>query len=148
MVFRSSNKNGLIARLRAAAPILLFAGLLALMQWISTGAVTLLPLETIAVFLLLMAAVRFLPWRASIFTLRSRSRLYTPLLFALFVRHFVAILGTESRRVLTARSLCISRNCGRGSLRSLVFALAALFGRTLLRAERFYAAQRLRGLAQ
>jgi energy-coupling factor transporter transmembrane protein EcfT len=148
LVFRSGDKNSLIARLRAAAPIFVFAGLLALMQWISTGAVTLLPLETIAVFLLVKTTLRILPWRASIFALRPRSWLYTPLLFALFVGHFVAIFGMESRRVLTARSLCLSRSCGRGSLRSLVFALAALFSRTLLRAERFYAAQRLRGLAE
>jgi energy-coupling factor transporter transmembrane protein EcfT len=69
-------------------------------------------------------------------------------LFALFIRHFAMIFASESRRVLQARSLGISRTYGRGWFRSLVAALVALIGRSLSRAERFYAAQSLRGFTE
>ena len=68
-------------------------------------------------------------------------------LLALFVRHFAGILTAESRRMLTARSLAAPFRCGPWSFRSLSFAVAAVFSRSFDRAERFYAAQRLRGIA-
>jgi hypothetical protein len=124
--------------------VLGFAGLLMLLQW----RVTWLPLVTVAVFLASTAVFRMLPWRGAIFAVRPGSWLASALLFGLFVRHFAGILETESRRVLTARGLCVSRNWGPGGLRSLAFAVAALASRTLVRAERFYAAQRVRGLGE
>jgi len=138
----------LVLRARRVAGVLGFAGLLALIEWFSTGRVTWLPVVTVAVFLVSTAAFKMLPWKGAIFAVRPGSRLYSAVLFGLFVRHFAAILETESRRVLTARRLCISRKWGPGWLRSLAFALAALLNRTLVRAERFYAAQRVRGLGE
>jgi len=134
--------------LRATVPIVMFAGFLALMQWASSTPVSSLPLKTIAVFLFSTTAFRILPWSPIISAARPGSVLFGLVLFALFVRHFSAIFAKESQRVLQARSLCVSRPWGRGSFRSLAAAVAALFGRSLVRAERFYAAQLLRGLAQ
>ena len=134
----------MVLRARGVAAILGFAGLLMLIEW----RVTWLPVVTVAVFLVSTAAFQMAPWRSAIFAVRPGSRLYNAVLFGLFVRHFAAILETESRRVLTARRLCISRKWGPGWLRSLAFALAALITRSLVRAERFYAAQRVRGLGE
>jgi energy-coupling factor transporter transmembrane protein EcfT len=134
--------------LRATVPIVLFAGILALMQWVSSTPVSLLPLKTIAVFLFSTTALRILPGSQIIAAARPGSAFFELVLFALFVRHFAAILVKESERVLQARSLRVSRPWGRGSFRSLVAAVAALLGRSLVRAERFYAAQLLRGLAE
>ena len=70
-------------------------------------------------------------------------RLY---LFAHFVRHFTEILGAETRRMLVARRMSAHRLYSHTGLTSLVHSLAAIFHRSLTRAERFYAAQWLRGL--
>ena len=136
------------ARVRFAAPILIFAGLLALMQWLGGGRLTMLPLLTIGVSLLCVALASSLRWSGLIFRVRPGSSPYTALLFALFVRHFVLALGTEARRVLIARRLSVPRTWGRGAVRSLVFAVAALLVRSAVWAERFYAAQSLRGLGE
>jgi hypothetical protein len=134
--------------IRSTLPIVMFAGVLALMQWVSSVPVSALPLKTIAVFLLSTTALRLLPWSDVISAVRPGSRLSGLVLFALFVRHFAAIFERESLRVLRARSLRLSRPWGRGAFRSLVAAVAALVSRSLVRAERFYAAQSLRGLAE
>jgi len=134
--------------LRATLPIVLFAGVLALMQWVSLTPVSALPLKTIAIFLFSTTAFRILPWSQIISAARPGSALFEMVLFALFVRHFAAIFAKESQRVLQARSLRVSRPWGRGSFRSLAAAVAALAARSLVRAEHFYAAQSLRGLAQ
>ena len=134
--------------MKRALPVLVFAALLALMQWASGMPLTALPLTTVAVFVVTIMVIRLVRWREWIFRVRPGSRRYTALLFALFVRHFAEILGTETRRVLVARRLAAPRARGPGSARSLKFAVAALFGRSLTRAERFYAAQSLGGLAE
>lgn len=134
--------------LQSTLPIVAFAGVLTLMQWASSAPVSSLPLKTIAVFLFSTTAFRILPWFQIISAARPGSVLFGLVLFALFVRHFAAIFAKESQRVLQARSLRVSRTWGRGSFRSLAAAVAALFGRSLVRAERFYAAQSLRGLAE
>jgi energy-coupling factor transporter transmembrane protein EcfT len=126
----------------------MFAGVLALMQWVSSAPVSSLPLKTIAVFLLFTAAFRLLRWSDVVSAVRPGARLFGLVLFALFVQHFAAIFVRESQRVLQARSLRLSRPWGRGSFDSLAAAVAALAGRSLVRAERFYAAQSLRGLAE
>jgi hypothetical protein len=128
-------------------PVLVFAAALALMQWASDLPLTTLPLVTVALFILVITVTRLVRFQGWSFRVRPGSRRWTALLFALFVRHFAGILRAEVRRVLVARRLAAPRAWGPASARSLVFALAALFGRSLGRAERFYAAQWLRGLA-
>lgn len=133
--------------LRSALPIVLFAGALALLRWVSHTPISVLPLKTVAVFLLSTAAMRIFPWTRLSPSLDATSKVFTPWLFALFVRHFADILAAEAGRVFQARALCVTRPYGAGALRSLVAALGAVFSRALTRAERFYAAQFLRGLA-
>lgn len=129
-------------------PILLFAGLLALMQWISGMPVTWLWLKAILVFLATTAVVRLLPWDDWIFKVRGGSVVYRLSLFALFVRHFAAILFLEGRRALTAHALAAPNRYGPGAFRSLAWAISSLFSRSLARAERFYAAQLVRGIGE
>jgi hypothetical protein len=135
-------------RLGLLAPVLAFAGILALIQWVSGMPVTGLGLKTVAVCLVTIAAVQAVPWRRWTRTARPGSLLYTVVLLGLFSRHFAAILIQESRRVLTARSLAVPKSRGPGSFRSLVHAAVSLLDRSLRRAERFYAAQWLRGIAE
>jgi hypothetical protein len=70
-------------------------------------------------------------------------RLY---LFAHFIRHFTEILGAETRRMLTARGLAAPHLYSRTGLVSLAHSMAAILFRSFTRAERFYAAQCLKGL--
>jgi hypothetical protein len=134
--------------IRSLLPIVMFAGVLALMQWVSSTPISSLPLKTVAVFLLFTTALRLLPWSDVVSAVHPGARLFGLVLFALFVRHFAAIFVRESQRVLQARSLRLSCPWGPGSFRSLTAAVAALAGRSLVRGERFYAAQSLRGLAE
>lgn len=134
--------------LRATFPIVAFAAVLATMQWFADGQVSLLPLKALAAFLLSTAACRSLPWSEMVRAIRPSSRLSRIVLFGLFARHFTGILASESRRVLQARALRLTRRYGPGWFRSLGCAMAALLGRSLIRAERFYAAQLLRGLGE
>lgn len=143
LVWRSLNRA-----IRSTLPIAVFAGLLTAMQWASSAPVTSLPLKTIAVFLLTTTAFRLLPWSDVVSAVRPGARLFGLVLFALFVEHFFVIFAAETQRVLQARALRLSRLWGRGSFRSLTAAVVALFRRSLVRAERFYAAQLLRGLAE
>jgi hypothetical protein len=148
-VFLRAIAFGSVSRsIRSMLPIVMFAGVLALMQWVSSAPVSSLPVKTIAVFLLFTTASRLLPWPDVISAVRPGRKLFGLVLFALFVRHFADIFVRESLRVLQARSLRISRPWGRGAFASLVAAVAALVGRSLVRAERFYAAQSVRGLAE
>ncbi len=148
LLLRAVAFGSLSRSIRSMLPIVMFAGVLALMQWVSSAPASSLPLRTIAVFLLSTTAFRLLPWSEAISAVHPGSRLFGLVLFALFVRHFAVIFVRESQRVLQARSLRISCPWGRGSFGSLVAAVAALVGRSLVRAERFYAAQSLRGLAE
>jgi len=127
-------------------PILVFAAALAVIEWAGGRPLTTLPLVTVAAFAVTVTLARLVRWQGRIFRVRPGSRSYHALLFALFVRHFAGILGAETRRVLIARRLATPRAWKPGAARSLLFALAALFGRALTRAERFYAAQSLRGM--
>jgi hypothetical protein len=134
--------------LRSAVPIVVFAAILAVLQWFSHAQVRTLPLNALAVFLLSTAGFRIFPWTRFVSARRAQSRAFTPLLFALFVQHFASIFSQEASRVFQARGLCVTKPWGRGAFRSLAAAVAAVFSRALTRAEHFYAAQLLRGLAE
>jgi energy-coupling factor transporter transmembrane protein EcfT len=129
------------------APLAVFAAGLATLQWLAGTLDPWLPLKTLAAFALGVAAFAAIPWRRLSRRLGSGRWWYAPVLFLFFLRHFTAILGDEPVRVLRARSLVISRRYGVGWLASLAHALAALFRRAIDRAERFYAAQLVRGLS-
>ncbi len=131
-----------------AIPVVLFAALLALLEYAAQQEVSMLGLRTLAVFLLSTAAFHGISgarWALGSppESLRQRMALY-----GLFVTHFTRILGAEARRVLLANRLAAPRRWGPGWFGSLTHALAGIFLRSLARAERFYAAQWLRGLGQ
>jgi len=132
--------------LRRLAPILIFAGILAGLQWLGGGAEPRLALKTIAVFALMVPAVRLVRWDELLESRQPGSALFGVALFLLLVRHFVRVFAGEAWRLLTVQSLAAPRRWRQGWWSSLVWALAALFRRALLRAERFYAAQLVRGL--
>lgn len=129
-------------------PVLLFAGILVFLQSLRGAIDWAVPGKTIAVFLLVRSAAALLPWTEWLGALSPGSAFHTAVLFLFFLRHFVAIFGAEARRALIARRLAAPRKCGPGWFRSLSWALAGIFRRSLVRAERFYAAQALRGLSE
>jgi hypothetical protein len=134
--------------LRSALPIVAFAAILAALQWLSHAPARTLPLNALAVFLLSTAGFRIFPWTRFVSARRAQSKAFTPMLFVLFVVHFASIFSQEASRVFQARGLCITRPWRRGAFRSLAAAAVAVFSRALARAERFYAAQLLRGLEE
>jgi len=140
--------RNLSASLRSALPVVLFAVAIVLMQWLARVPVTSLAAKTLAVFLFSTAAFRLLPWTDAVAATRPGTAFHGFLLYLLFTRHFVNILTVETSRILQARSLCVVRPYGRGAFSSLAWGLASLFSRSLARAERFYAAQLLRGFAE
>ena len=131
----------------ALPPLLMFAAVLVLLQWLG-GGVTTLPLKTIAVAIAGILLFRLVPWGAISRRTAPRSPLFSLLLFLLVLRHFAGILAIEARRVFQARALCIGRRYGPGWFGSLIHALGALFRRSLARAERFCAALLVQGSAE
>ena len=147
-LLRVVGSRSLSHALRGMGPIAAFAGTVALLQWVSGRGGSLLPLKTLSVFLLSTAAFQTLPWSTLITRISSRTAAFHYLLYVFFIRHFMVILSTESQRLLRARALAAPRAMGRDSFRSLTAAVASLAERSLIRAERFYAAQYLRGWAR
>lgn len=130
-----------------AAPVVVFAATLAVLGRLG-GGWSWLPVQTVAVYAGFRLLLLNLPRRWFQSPPERRSRMWAPALLFFFVRHFLLILGQEARRALVARSLAARRLYGAGGFSSLVWALVSLLGRALARAERFYAAQWLRGLAE
>lgn len=134
--------------LRRLLPLAVFAAGLAAIEWLAGTLDPWLPLKTLGAFAIGAALFAAIPWRLMSRRLAPGKWWYTPVLFLLFLRHFTEILSDEPVRVLRARSMVISRRYGPGWLQSLAYALAGLFRRAIDRAERFYAAQLVRGLAE
>lgn len=126
--------------------VALFAGTLAALEWIGRGAVSLLPVRAVAVFLASRAALRGLQAVGWLAACPARSYRWRALLACLFTAHFVDIFGEQTRRALIAQRLAAPRRLAPGWWRSLTYALSNIFAAALSRAERFYAALWLRGL--
>jgi hypothetical protein len=131
-----------------AVPVLLFCAILAVLEWIAHRSLTLLELKTIVCYAILSLVVRIMPWAVMTRLVSPQSRFFTPVLFLFFVFHFTAILQEETRRALTAYRLAVPHPYRRGGIGALAHCLDSLFRRCLARAERFYAAQSLRGFAE
>lgn len=129
-------------------PLLWFLGAICVLQWIGGRPDPALPARAAAIVLLANTAFHAAPWEAIAGRLSPRTPLYAPGLFLLFVRHFTAILAGETQRTLRARSATVSSLFRPGGASSLAWAVANIVRRTLDRAERFYAAQLLKGLAE
>jgi hypothetical protein len=133
---------------RWLVPALLFSVLLGLLEWIRHGGITTLPLKAILSYAALALGFRIMPWVALLRSVPPQSFLFLPVLFLLFVRHFTFILHAEAVRTLSAYRLAVPHSFRRGGFRALAWSLDSFFRRSLLRAERFYAAQLLKGLAE
>ena len=145
---RAATGRRLRALLRMSFPVALFAGTVALLQWINGTTDLAVPVRTITIFLLLTLATSLAPWTWMAARLSPRSRFYHAGLFLLFVRHFAIVLMAETKRTLQARAMSAPRLLHPGGAGSLAQAMVSIFRRTLIRAERFYAAQSLNGIAQ
>lgn len=135
-------------RILSLGPILFFCAVLALLDLIAHRPSSLLPLQAFASYAVLMLSVQLLPWARVARSVSPPSRFFLPVLFLLFVYHFTVILKEETRQLLTAYRLAVPYPFRRGGLRALAYSLDSLFRRCLARAERFYAAQILRGIAE
>lgn len=129
-------------------PILFFIFFFILLQLISHTFSIIYSLKSLAFFFFSTATIRLFPWRNWILKLSFSPVTYHAMLMILFVWHFINILFSETRRMFQARSLSLVYSYGPGWWRSLVAVLSSIFTRSLIRAERFYAAQWLRGVAE
>jgi hypothetical protein len=129
-------------------PILLFCAVLAFLEWIDHRTVSVLPLKALVSYLALALAFRIMPWVALVRSVPPRSWFFQPILFFLFIRHFTSILRDEALRSLTAYRLAVPHPFRRDGFRALAYSLDSFFRRCFFCAERFYAAQLLRGLAE
>ncbi len=134
--------------LTALTPVLLLAFVLTALGRLGGSGGWLAALKTVAVYTFVVSAARLGPSATLLLRVSADSRLFRGALFLLMVRHFAAIFGREAWRLLVAHRFAAARRWRRGWFGSLGWATAALFERALARAERFYAAARLRGLGE
>lgn len=129
-------------------PVVLFAVVLAALEWQGRGTPGWLPLRTLAVFLATTEAARGLSYAGWLVSCPVGSLRRRAALLAALVSHFSRILSEEVRRVMVAHSWAAPRRWRAGWFISFSGALASVLLRALSRAERFYAAQWLRGLGE
>ncbi len=134
--------------LRSCLPVLITAAAFWVMQQIASSPANLLPLKMVAVSLFASAAFRIFPWMEILLHTPRETLRFQVALYFFFIRHFVVILGEESLRLLRAWRWTHRRLHGRVLIRSLAGAMTALFSRCFIRAEHFFAAQLLKGLAK
>jgi len=137
--------RSLLKSLRATLPVALFALVITLLQLLWHQLDLTIAAKTLAVFWFSATAFRLVPWPSLAGAIHPGSRLSALALYLLFIRHFAFILTSESRRLFNARSYSVVKPHGRWAFRSLAAALVTLFLRAMIRAERFYAAQLLKG---
>lgn len=134
--------------LLATAPVAVTAVTYYLLQVLAGSAAIILPLKMMVVFFCLSTALAVFPWEALLSKSRPGSRGFHALLYIHLIGHFLNILGEETLRVLRAWKWSSRGARGSVRLRALRGTLSGLFLRSLGRAERFYAAQLVRGLAE
>lgn len=134
--------------LRFGLPVLTATILFWALQQLAANPPRLLPLKMVAVFLFASTAFRVFPWTEVLLQAPQDKLGFHVALYFLFVRHFAVILGEETMRLLRAWRWSHRGLKGRLFIRSLAHAVAALFNRCFIRAECFFAAQLLKGLAK
>jgi energy-coupling factor transporter transmembrane protein EcfT len=137
--------KSVVKSVRAMLPITVFIAVLASLQWLYQGFRPAVLAKTLAVFWFTASAFRLISWNHLSDHMYPGSQLSMFILYMMFIRHFFLILTGESKRVLSARSRAVFKSWGGWSFRSLAAALVSLFVRSMNRAERFYAAQMLKG---
>lgn len=133
---------------RALWPLGFFACLLAGLEWVAHGPASELALRTLAVGWLAQAAASGVSPARMLLECPARSWQFRVIMFGALVEHFAGVLQEEATRVLVAHRLAAPRRWRAGWFRALAHALASVNQRALIRAERFYAAQWLRGLGE
>jgi hypothetical protein len=131
-----------------ALPILVFCLLVYILGAVAHHASLSLAVRTLASYTVLRLASGVLPTAALSRLVQPNSLFFVPALFLLFTVHFLQIVKSESMRSLLAYRMAAPRLYRSGGLRALVYCLDSLLRQCITRAERFYAAQSLRGLAQ
>jgi hypothetical protein len=132
-----------------SVPILAFAATLVGLQWIGGRGIDWgLPVRTIVVFVVVTCLVRALPWLKWLENRPPRGLLFRAALFLFLVRHFVLIFGAEARRAMLARRIAVPKEYASGWFSSLHCAVTGILNRSLIRAERFYVSQSLRGVGE
>lgn len=143
-----TTRRSLSRALLAAMPVAVTAFAYYVLQALAGNTAIVLPLKMVAVFLWLSAALRVLPWETALSWPRPGSPGFHAVLYIHFVGHFLHILGDETLRALRAWAWS-SRGAPRTlRIQALRGALSRLALRSIIRAERFYAAQLVRGLAE
>jgi hypothetical protein len=134
--------------LRSFLPVLMTTAAFWVIQQLASSAPRLLPIKMVAVFLFASAAFRIFPWMEILLRTPRETLRFQVAIYFFFIRHFVVILGEESLRLLRAWRWTHRGLHGRVLICSLAGATMALFSRCSFRAEHFFAAQLLKGLAE
>jgi hypothetical protein len=135
-------------RLLSLAPVASFALVLAGFELLARGRPSMLALRAMAVCWLAQTCVEGIAPSRWVLSSSPRSLAFRLGLFAAFTEHFAHLFGSATARALLAWRLAAPRAWRSGWFHSLAHALARIVERSLVRAERFYAAQWLRGLGE
>ena len=135
-------------RLLSLAPVSSFALLLAGFELLARGRPSPLALRAMAVCWLAQTCVQSMAPSRWVLASSPGSLACRLGLFAAFVEHFAHLFASGAARALLAWRLAAPRAWRSGWFHSLGHALARIAERCLVRAERFYAAQWLRGLGE
>lgn len=128
--------------------ILIFAAVLAAAEFLLSRRPPLLAIRMLLAAAAGLVFFRAVPWlRIARWSLRRRN-LRNIALYFLFIAHFLRIFVEEIVSLFRAWRLAVPRRWRARWWGSLARAAASLFPRTLRRAERFYAALLVKGLAQ
>jgi energy-coupling factor transporter transmembrane protein EcfT len=127
--------------------LLIFAAAVAAVEWFALRRPPWIAARMLAVAAAGLAASRLVPWTRAARWGLGRKFLRPIALYFLVLGHFLRIFREEIQSLFSAWKLAAGRRRGAAAWRSLACATASLFPRVLRRAERFYAAMLVKGMA-
>jgi len=128
--------------------LLVFAAVLAAVEFFAAHRPPLLAMRMILAAAAGLLLFRAVPWKRLAGWCLQRRGFRNPALYFLFLHHFLRIFLEECTGLFRAWRLAAPRQWRAGWWRSVHYATASLFPRVIRRAERFYAALLVKGLAQ
>jgi len=128
--------------------LLIFAAALAALEWLALRRPPWIAVKMLTVAAASLAVSRLVPWARAARWCLGRNFLRPVALYFLVLAHFLRIFLEENRSLFFAWRLAVGRRRGAAAWRSLACATASLFPRVLRRAERFYAAMLVKGMAR